>query len=446
MTPAAPRLKSDTEPKPIARALDHAAFACLWAVIFAVPWEDSATIGGFVVSHWLGILSVAAAGLRLAVRGRIRTLTPLHYGMAAFVAWAGLSFLWTKALDMTATRVATYVQLLILVWLIWELAPEEKQLIALARAYSLGAGYSATNIILTLLGYKQSAINVDYSQLEYYGRYAPEGFNQNELALLLALSIPLTLYLTTKRQPLILEALCWIQLVLCATGILLTGSRAGLVCLALASTMLLFALPHYSLWKKNFSLVAIGCAVATALIAVPPTTWQRLFTLKTEVTEGTLNERTVIWAAGLSVFRDHPFVGVGAGAYGPSVLPKLDIAFYAHNSFLSILVELGVVGALILLGLLAGLFYAACRMPRPQKWMWVIMLATWATGVFSLSWEFRKPTWFLFGMLAAYAGMAQRKRLRTALAQHAPERPLAAPARAHQISRRPRYRPSRLGR
>jgi hypothetical protein len=60
------------------------------------------------------------------------------------------------------------------------------------------------------------------------------------------------------------------------------------------------------------------------------------------------------------------------------------------------------------------MLYVAFRMRRPQKWVWVLMLATWAIGVSSLTWEYRKPTWFLFGMLAAQAGMQQRTERRRA--------------------------------
>jgi O-Antigen ligase len=353
------------------------------------------------------LLVVGIAGLRLVVQGRVRRPAPLHAMMATFVLWSGLSFLWTADPEMTASRVGSYIQLLVLVWLIWELAPEEKQWAALLRAYSFGAGIAAINTIRNLLG--GGVGEMDYDQLSAYGRYAPDGFDQNELALLLALSVPMTIYLTTRRQSKLLELLSWSQLVLAGTAILLTGSRAGLICLLMAFTMILFAMPYYPRWKKTLCAAVIVLAGVGALMAVPATTWNRLLTLGSEVSEGTLNHRTLIWAAGLAVFRDHPFVGVGSGAYGPSVLPRLDIAYVAHNSFLSVLVELGVVGALILASLLASMLYLAARMRPPQKWLWIIVLITWAAGVSSLTWEYRKATWFLFGMLAAQAGILRRQ-------------------------------------
>jgi hypothetical protein len=75
-----------------------------------------------------------------------------------------------------------------------------------------------------------------------------------------------------------------------------------------------------------------------------------------ELTEGTLTHRTVIWAAGMEVFRDHPFLGVGAGAYSPATVKIVNIPLIAHNTFVSVLVELGVFGPPMLLMLLASMF------------------------------------------------------------------------------------------
>jgi O-antigen ligase len=121
-----------------------------------------------------------------------------------------------------------------------------------------------------------------------------------------------------------------------------------------------------------------------------------------EISEGTMTHRTVIWAAGMEAFRDHALAGVGAGAYGSVVLKALDIPYAAHNTFLSVLAELGVVGALLFFGLLGSILYSVCRMRYLDKCLWIVLLLTWATGVSALTWEYHKPTWFLFGLAAAH--------------------------------------------
>jgi O-antigen ligase len=112
----------------------------------------------------------------------------------------------------------------------------------------------------------------------------------------------------------------------------------------------------------------------------------------------------VIWAAGWDLFREHPFIGIGSGAYAASVWRSLDIAIVAHNTFLSVLVELGVIGALVMAALLVSMFYSAARLPYLERCLWLVLLLTWTVGVSSLTWEYRKGTWFLLGMLAAQVG------------------------------------------
>ena len=397
------------KPPTLEPILDPLAFGLLWAFILAVPLEGDTLIGGFAITRWLGMLALAATVLRFFVKGSARKPSVLHGWMAAFVLWASLSVAWTRDTDMTLSRIGSYAQLAIMVWLIWELAGTEERWTALLYAYCMGACVSSINAIRNLVTGMTSA-SENARKLAEYGRYAPTGFDQNEFALLLALSIPMAWYLLTRRQSLPAAMLCWAQLLLGIVAILLTGSRAGLISLAAALAIVPFALPLLRGWKRRICWAALPCIVAAAVLFVPAATWGRLLTTGSELAGGTLEHRTVIWAAGLNVFRQHPFIGVGAGAFGPSVVDAIDIDYVAHNSFLSVLVELGVVGALILLALLTSMLYLAVRMGALDRWLWIVLLLTWAAGASSLTWEYRKATWFLFGMAAAGASLTRTGR------------------------------------
>jgi O-antigen ligase len=157
-------------------------------------------------------------------------------------------------------------------------------------------------------------------------------------------------------------------------------------------------------------VLAFLLLTAAGIVFVPRSTWDRIGTIRSEISEGSLTKRTFIWAAGLAVYREHPVGGVGAGAFGASVYSKLDIPYVAHNSYLSVLVELGAVGAILFAALLMGLFRLAAQLPKLESRAWTILLLTWAVAVFSVTWEHRKPTWFLFGLLIAQAAVFRRLR------------------------------------
>ena len=154
--------------------------------------------------------------------------------------------------------------------------------------------------------------------------------------------------------------------------------------------------------QRYATLLPFAAMIVGAVAFVPETSWNRILQFGSQLVEGTLTHRTVIWAAGFETLRDHAFFGVGAGAYGTSILRIVDIPYVAHNTFLSVLVELGIVGALLWCGLIAGIVYSVTRMPYLERCLWLVVLMTWTIGVSALTWEYRKPTWLVFGLIIAH--------------------------------------------
>src|SRR2546423_3518658 len=120
----------------IGSALDRIAYILLCAFVFDLPWGAYVPqLGGLVLGTWIGLLAIGVMALRAAVTWRRRNLSQLHYLMLSLVAWSALSIFWTVDWASTATRVGTYLQLLIVVWLIWELAVTEERIVRLLQAY-----------------------------------------------------------------------------------------------------------------------------------------------------------------------------------------------------------------------------------------------------------------------------------------------------------------------
>ena len=146
----------------------------------------------------------------------------------------------------------------------------------------------------------------------------------------------------------------------------------------------------------------------------PVATRQRLATTTTELTRGTLHRRTLIWKAGLRVLRRHPVRGIGAGAYPEAVRPQLGIPgvpghyYVAHNTFLSVLVECGAIGFGVYALLLGTLAMYVWTLPSTERALWAIMLAVWAVGVSTLTWEHYKPSWLIVALIMTEWGRPWR--------------------------------------
>jgi O-antigen ligase len=368
------------------------AFVFLWLFVLSFPTEKAIHVEGFgTVSRLLGIFALGAGVLAVAINGKIRMPLAAHGALAAFVLWSALTMRWSLDPEATGLKASTYLQLLGMVWLIWEFCPTQRRIHGVMQAYVLGTVFAAIDTIAHFARAHQT----------YYQRYAGGGFDPNDLALTLALGIPMSYYLALQSKPRV-AWIYWLHISLIFAAVLLSASRTGFLasCAAFSIVPLTF-----SQLRTRAKLIIVVGAVALIIAAValaPSSSWKRLSTIGTEVSAGSLNNRDVIWKEGLAAFRQHPFGGVGAGGYPRAVEPLFGWptgwTIVAHNTFLSVLVETGIAGA-VLFALFLAMLAAGIRNVRGQeRSLWLVMLAVWFIGVNTLTWEIRKPTWLLFSL------------------------------------------------
>jgi O-antigen ligase len=185
-------------------------------------------------------------------------------------------------------------------------------------------------------------------------------------------------------------------------AILLTASRGALLALVTAAPFVLFTLARLRVAQKLAVGVASAAGLAGVVYLVPASSFQRLSTIGAEISGGSFNERKYIWEAGLEVWREHPMVGVGAGTFPTAVEHGLGYPPAAHNLYLSVLAENGFVGFLLFLLPVGVLCVSLTRAPLDDAFLLGTLLVAWGVGVFSLAWEWRKPTFFLIGLAAAW--------------------------------------------
>jgi len=372
------------------------AFALLWLLVFSIPWEKSITLGGLgTLTRLLGSVALVGGVLDAAIR---RTIRPPHLALIltmAFTLWSGTTWWWSADPDATATRALTLVQLCLMSWLCWQLCRTPAQQRALLGAYTAGAAVASLATIARYAGNLQT----------YYRRYAAPGFDPNDLGLTVALAIPVALYLASSRSgP---QAWLWrAAVLLCGAAILLTASRTALLCAFAAFLFVPLAWSRSTPVARWSGIALLALFLAGAVKLAPKESRTRIATIGQEITKGTLHKRTTIWKAGLRAWKAHPLSGVGSGAYPDAVRPLIGVPgvpgheYVAHNTFLSVLVETGLVGfALYAAGL--AVFVAFILAMRPHEAaLWSVVLAVWLLGASTLTWEHRKAAWILLALLA----------------------------------------------
>jgi hypothetical protein len=210
------------------------------------------------------------------------------------------------------------------------------------------------------------------------------------------------------------KILIWIDgaaSVLAFCAIVFTGSRGSLV--ACLPTLLLFPFFFHRLrWGRNLLIfLFVVLAGIGAWLFMPESSWSLLSATGTDITPGALNERTIGLQPDWQLVGQAALRGFGAGAYAPAAEHTLGLAnsgsevapLVAHNTFFSVLREEGLIGFALLFLLLVALAVSAWRLPRVDRIFWLSILLTWAIGSLGVTWEQKKPTWLIFGLLSTVA-------------------------------------------
>lgn len=367
--------------------------------IFIIPWEGVLELPGLGTAAKL--IGFALAGIWVATiifTGQFRKPGPFHVAVILFTLWNAVSIFWSADPDRTVTHTRTWIQLLIMVLILWDLYTTRAALLAGLQAFILGEFVAIGKALGNFL-----SGNVYYS---HYQRFSPAGqTNPDGFGFILALGIPVAWYLASvngdSKMSSFLRALNYAYAPAALLGITLSGTRTALIIAMVGMAFGLASLTRLRLAAR----IAVFLLLASVVVLMLPRlqtlrSFERFGTTATEITEGDLNNRTNNWAEGLVSFAEHPLLGVGSNMYrSVNTRGKL-----AHNSFISVLVELGLIGfALFGIILTIAVMRALAHQPKWDKAFWLTVLAAWAIGASTLSWEFRKGTWLLLSLAVASA-------------------------------------------
>ena len=409
--------------QPSAGHMSKAAFGALWCFVLVLPWDVFLYVPVFgSLPRIVGLAASAVGVLSIVARQRVRSLSWFHLSAVLFVLWAGVSSLWSVDPDATRTRFLTYLQLVVFVWLMWEIAWSPARQRALLQAYVLGASVAA---LVTIHNYLAGANYFSGGDPTDIARFAALNQDPNELGLTLALGMPMAWYVSLA-EPRGRGTWVWrLYFPLAMTGILLTASRGSVLAGLVGLSIIPWTLGRLRLRTKAALYALAAASLVLASQVVPAASLARIASTRADIAAGHFGGRGAIWRAGLEVARDHPLVGVGAGGFEEAVEPTIHQEMVAHNVFLSILVEDGLVGLVLFVAMILATLVPLHHLPLVQRRFSTVLLLTLAVGSLSLSWGHRKQFWFVLGMLAVQTvpRRARDHRFTTSPAVDVPERP-----------------------
>jgi len=317
-----------------------------------------------------------------------------------------------------------YMKGFVLTILIYLFVDSRKDIEKLARYYLAGAIIGVLWIAWEYFSDTMSGGD------EWTKRAAGLRADPNETAMLLVVGIPIAWYFAQQATHRYWKAAYYSAVPLIMWGMVLTGSRGGLLALVLVLALIIMNKPTVT--KSVSAILMLVLIVATA----PGILLDRTDGLIETKKDGSVQERSDLLFTGLRVVAQKPLLGVGPGNIGQAIVAYKyrghaeayvpdylfgDTFTVAHNLFLEMFGELGILGGALFLAVVYYSLRAYWNSHRRSIKsgehfnLAYALMAGMAGFLFAglfLSQGKESVLWFLLGMGLAFPATKRRKRRR----------------------------------
>lgn len=361
-----------------------------WALVFVCLAVFFAPIENSVVAYQVGATpdvlftacALAVIGPRIA-RSRVglRGLNQVGLLYALFWLWVFASAMWSPYGNIyAATTLLTKLPLALLFVLVRQVSSTAK------NARSVALAYVASSWVMVLQTLQAWLTNDAYTT----NQYTAGGAGTTYTAFVIATGFLLYLRVRKGRG--------WVSPVLIlvpsSTAFFLTGSRGAVVALV---AMLAFA--AVLMFLRGGAPWAVPMAPALLLVKplidlLPPETVSRVSS-SADLKAHTAQLRVQLWVHALDEWRRTPFIGNGFNAIPWIEFKAVGSAYAAHNDYVRILAEFGLIGLLLFVAAFIRLFIV---LKNPLSRMSVVfMLVT----ISSVDLMLGKALWILIVVLVS---------------------------------------------
>lgn len=363
---------------------------------------------GLNLAFFLPLTLLASPNAQRSFASKLRSLPFIT--LLAFLFWSGVTILWAPNPNLALTRLISYLGMLVVVLSFLTLP---RSLVPKVWLSALVGG-----IISLPLGFVLPPPNPLLREAQ---RFSSGGKDPNEYANLVLIVFLVNyfgaLFYFKKAHKRWLSLLGWVPLL----AVALSGSRTALI-----STIITVgaAVLMRGLKGSRFAIVIIGItAISLYLLSDHPFVnnfVQRLLSLRALTLEEIWAGRWDLWRAAWKIFSKSPLGGIGVNNFA-WVSPEYSrVAAYiaslredrgggvAHNSFLSVLAETGLIGGILFALLQVSMLTHLWRKRHEEPLAWGLMLGFlgyWIASM-ALTWEQAKVAFFLYGSVLA---MGKRK-------------------------------------
>jgi len=380
-------------------------------------------LGGLSAAKVAGVvlaLSWMAAATTTRTREQLASAHPwiLYVGLV-FLTWVAASMLWSEDASLPSGALLRYAPNLLLLPIVFAAVRTRRDLELIIGVFVGGALLSA--LYGAFIAPPDPTVDAE--------RIGGAGVDPNYLALSLAAALSLAFGALANRSAAVpARMLAAGASIILLTALLLTASRTGLVALAGGSVCALAIAGRRRRVPVLLAVLAMFTAGAVWVLEIAPREVRDHITQTTGGGTG----RTDIWTVGLRMAKANPLVGVGADNYRLSAVHYLlepgeirradfivDRPKVAHNIYLQVWAELGLVGLALFLVLVGFAITCGLRAIRLFDRMAdagmavisrsvVVAISCALIGAFFVSIHYEKSLWLLLALGPCLLALARR--------------------------------------
>ncbi len=285
--------------------------------------------------------------------------TWLDWPVGFFAVWLGykiITIFWSADLTVPLLHFASQLGMVGLLLALASTDIGERQRGIILGGYFWG---SAAFCLLSLVFMEPYELYTQRFVLTLFGHQ----IDPNNAASIALPAFAIGLYYFSRDRSLLFKCIYGAIGAVAAYVVLMTGSRGGMLALIFTAFVAILFSNDLKVYQKAVITGALVIAVSLVLGLLPEDTYARLF--KDDYADG--SGRTDLWAAVWNGFLTSPIFGVGWGT-----ALSLTGGMATHNTFLSMLAELGLFGMFFFV---APILYVAAISFRDKNTLPIILLA-----------------------------------------------------------------------
>ena len=386
-------------------------------------FTQAITVGGVPVSRLaapIGLIALVSELVNAPVS--LRESTRLLVMVGAYTMLAVASLAWTVSVPGTETGLASLAISLVYMGAFATLVRDR---IDLRRVLTILVG---SGMALALFWLVQFGQGVD--------RTENLAGDPNFVAAFLVLSLPIALVLASSASTTGRRLFVYGGIAVQAAAIIATLSRSGLGALIVA-VALTMVLPVRTLQLSQFQKAAFLLSAVVGLAIILPVAGPQLAERfrQADKQESVVGARGDLWRSALHAYRQHEVTGIGYGGYEAesfqllSETPGVNLASHlrfmnegepVHNAYLETLTDIGPLGLLLFLGIIADTAWSLRRVARRAQAAGdafvravsnalLIGLISYSLSSVLLSTETSRALWMIVGLRLALPAILTRQ-------------------------------------